>query len=179
MQNYEQAHRLLEDRMKYFRKTGNRGQIAKLQDDQRAVREDQMMLMNRMKDLENERTALTEQRHQEQSAHEKTEQLEETGRKLQERSIRKNEQEQYLQLKQRADAAEALLQEVNVALAQYETIPADETLLDLLRSQIYELRTAIEKREAASQQKERSEASVRSQQEVLGECQELVAGRKQ
>lgn len=55
----------------------------------------------------------------------------------------------------------------------------DETLLDLLRSQIYELRTTIEKREAAAQQKERSEASVRSQQEVLEECQELVAGRKQ
>ena len=179
MQNYEQAVRLLEDRMKYFRKTGNRGQIAKLRDDQRAVREDQMMLMNRMKDLENERTALAEQRRQEQSAHEKTEQLEETGRKLQERSVQKNEQEQYLQLKQRADAAEALLQEVNVALAQYETIPADEKLLDLLRSQIYELRTTMEKRESAAQQKKRSEESVRSQQEVLEECQELVAGRKQ
>lgn len=179
MQNYEQAVRLLEDRMKYFRKTGNRGQIAKLRDDQRAVREDQMMLMNRMKDLENVRVALTEQRRQEQSAHEKTEQLEETGRKLQERSIRKNEQEQYLQLKQRADAAEAVLQEANVALAQYESIPADETLLDLLRSQIYELRTTIEKRETAAQQKKRSEESVRSQQEVLEECQELVAGRKQ
>lgn len=179
MQNYEQAVRLLEDRMKYFRKTGNRGQIAKLRDDQRAVREDQMMLMNRMKDLENERTALAEQRRQEQSAHEKTEQLEETGRKLQERSVQKNEQEQYLQLKQRAGAAEALLQEVNVALAQYETIPADEKLLDLLRSQIYELRTTMEKRESAAQQKKRSEESVRSQQEVLEECQELVAGRKQ
>lgn len=179
MQNYEQAVRLLEDRMKYFRKTGNRGQIAKLRDDQRAVREDQMMLMNRMKDLENERTALAEQRRQEQSAHEKTEQLEETGRKLQERSAQKNEQEQYLQLKQRAGAAEALLQEVNVALAQYETIPADEKLLDLLRSQIYELRTTMEKRESAAQQKKRSEESVRSQQEVLEECQELVAGRKQ
>lgn len=179
MQNYEQAVRLLEDRMKYFRKTGNRGQIAKLRDDQRAVREDQMMLMNRMKDLENERTALAEQRRQEQAAHEKTEQLEETGRKLQERSVQKNEQEQYLQLKQRADAAEALLQEVNVALAQYETIPADEKLLDLLRSQIYELRTTMEKRESAAQQKKRSEESVRSQQEVLEECQELVAGRKQ
>lgn len=64
-----------------------------------------------------------------------------------------------------------------VALAQYETVPADETLLDLLRSQIYELRTTIEKREAAAQQKERSEASVRSQQEVLEECQE-AGGRK-
>ncbi len=179
MQNYEQAVRLLEDRMKYFRKTGNRGQIAKLREDQRAVREDQMLLMNRMKDLENVRAVLVEQKRQEQFAHEKTEQLEETGRKLQERSVRKNEQEQYLQLKQRADAAEALLQEANVALAQYETIPADETLLDLLRSQIYELRTTIEKRETAAQQKERSEASVRSQQEVLEECQELVAGRKQ
>ena len=179
MQNYEQAVHLLEDRMKYFRKTGNRGQIAKLREDQRAVREDQMLLMNRMKDLENVRAVLVEQKRQEQFAHEKTEQLEETGRKLQERSVRKNEQEQYLQLKQRADAAEALLQEANVALAQYETIPADETLLDLLRSQIYELRTTIEKRETAARQKERSEASVRSQQEVLEECQELVAGRKQ
>ena len=179
MQNYEQAVRLLEDRMKYFRKTGNRGQIAKLRDDQRAVREDQMILMNRMKELENERTAHIEQKRQEQFAHEKTEQLEKTGRKLQERNIQKNEQEQYLQLKQRADATEAVLQKANVALAQYETVPADETLLDLLRSQIYELRTTIEKREAAAQQKERSEASVRSQQEVLEECQELVAGRKQ
>lgn len=179
MQNYEQAVRLLEDRMKYFRKTGNRGQIAKLRDDQRAVREDQMILMNRMKELENERTAHIEQKRQEQFAHEKTEQLEKTGWKLQERNIQKNEQEQYLQLKQRADATEAVLQKANVALAQYETVPADETLLDLLRSQIYELRTTIEKREAAAQQKERSEASVRSQQEVLEECQELVAGRKQ
>lgn len=179
MQNYEQAVRLLEERMKYFRKTGNRGQIAKLRDDQRAVREDQMILMNRMKELENERTAHIEQKRQEQFAHEKTEQLEKTGRKLQERNIQKNEQEQYLQLKQRADATEAVLQKANVALAQYETVPADETLLDLLRSQIYELRTTIEKREAAAQQKERSEASVRSQQEVLEECQELVAGRKQ
>lgn len=82
MQNYEQAVRLLEDRMKYFRKTGNRGQIAKLRDDQRAVREDQMILMNRMKELENERTAHIEQKRQEQFAHEKTEQLEKTGRKL-------------------------------------------------------------------------------------------------
>lgn len=146
MQNYEQAVRLLEDRMKYFRKTGNRGQIAKLRDDQRAVREDQMILMNRMKELENERTAHIEQKRQEQFAHEKTEQLEKTGRKLQERNIQKNEQEQYLQLKQRADATEAVLQKANVALAQYETVPADETLLDLLRSQIYELRTTIEKR---------------------------------
>lgn len=71
MQNYEQAVRLLEDRMKYFRKTGNRGQIAKLRDDQRAVREDQMILMNRMKELENERTAHIEQKRQEQFAHEK------------------------------------------------------------------------------------------------------------
>ena len=154
MQNYEQAVRLLEDRMKYFRKTGNRGQIAKLRDDQRAVREDQMILMNRMKELENERTAHIEQKRQEQFAHEKTEQLEKTGRKLQERNIQKNEQEQYLQLKQRVDATEAVLQKANVALAQYETVPADETLLDLLRSQIYELRTTIEKREAAAQQKD-------------------------
>lgn len=89
-----------------------------------------MILMNRMKELENERTAHIEQKRQEQFAHEKTEQLEKTGRKLQERNIQKNEQEQYLQLKQRADATEAVLQKANVALAQYETVPADETLLD-------------------------------------------------
>lgn len=152
MQNYEKAVASLEERMKFYRRTGGRGQIEKLREERRRVRE----LLNDFRGAEEaavrRRIQLTEEERRERELLENIRSLEkqmQAARAYGERAARKA---QHDLLKSQAYGKEEQLRRTAAALAEFVSAPPEEEELDRCREMIYRLNTLRMQEEKAAEQ---------------------------
>lgn len=158
MQNYEKAAASLEERMKYYQKTGNRGQIARLNEERGKVREELIRCRNKEKAVGEWKARITEKEQQEQELLDHIRQLETEVQKIQEYGEKAAKKEQYELLRQQAFGKEEQLRQTAAALAEYTAAPAKEEELDECREKIYRLSTLrMKEEEALSKVKEEEE----------------------
>lgn len=152
MRHYEQAVASLEDRMKYYVKTGNRGLIGRLEDERRAVRE-QLEQCNRKEEEIGELKFALDSRircaEEEKAAAEaaRIAVLRAGSRKQMEAKKR-----QYDLLRSQAEEKQEELQQAAALLAEYTDTPPGEEALDRCREWIFQLDGLRQKEESAGRQ---------------------------
>lgn len=143
MQNYEKAVASLEDRMKYFQKTGNRGRIGQLQLQRQQVLEE----LSRCREKEDaipqwkEKIALKESQAEKLCA--LAEETEKQVQKLQEYEAKAERRERYEFLRQQAGIKEEQLRRTGEELARFEQAPLKEDELDRCREGIYRINSLL------------------------------------
>lgn len=160
MQNYEKAMASLEERMKYFQKTGNRGQLAQLERQRHQVLDDLAQCRNK----ENAISEWKEKRNQkEQQAEELrllTHEAEEQLRKIQEYEARAERRDRYEFLRQQVGVKEEQLRRTGEELARFTEAPLKEQELDRCHEGIYRIHTLL-------MQEKDAEEKVRQAETVL------------
>lgn len=146
MKNYEHALSVLGDQMKYYQKTGNRGQIGKLQEAREAVREKLRICREQEAVLNACDARLGEQRASVKKAAARVKQVEKELRRVQDFRRLEAKKEQYDLLRSQAEEKQEELKEAAAALGEYTDTPPGEEKLDRYRERIYELRS-LKKRE--------------------------------
>lgn len=149
MQNYEKAAASLEERMKYYQKTGNRGQIGRLHEELRRVREELILCRNKENDAGEWKDKIALKERQEGEILEQIRRLEAEVQKVREYGEKAAKKEQYDFLKNQAFGKEEQLRQAAAALAEYTAAPAKEEELDECREKIYRLSTLRMKEEEA------------------------------
>ena len=161
MQNYERAAASLENRMKYYRKLGNRGQIGKLEEELRGIRETLQDCRNQEKAAREwkERIAAGEQKEQELLADIRT--LEAQIKNAQEYGEKSAKKGQHDLLKGQALEKEEQLRQAAAALGEYTSAPAGEKELDRCREMIYQTDTLRVQEEAARAEVRQAEEHIK------------------
>lgn len=152
MRNYEQAVSSLEDQMKYYRKTGNRGQIGKLEEERRNVRDQLLQCEEKEAKIGKLRSSLHSLALR---AEEEKSSVEAAEKELwQAQSYRQLEAKkaQYDLLRNRAEEKREELQETAALLAEYtDALPGEEEL-DRCREWIFQLDGLGQKEQEANRQ---------------------------
>ncbi|MDO4262272.1 MAG: AAA family ATPase [Eubacteriales bacterium] len=185
MRNYERAMESLESRMKFYRKTGNRGEIAALQEERRRIRERMAGCREREEEKAGLQRKLREAKTRADRLQERENALRDRERELREMKDESARQEQYQLLKRRAEEATERLRLANVELARFERAPLGEEELDRLRERLYELRAVRAQADEAGRQErlaeERcaavSERAVHGRRDVVRGQEEPEVGR--
>lgn len=141
MRNYEKAVVSLEEKMKYYQKTGNRGEIGRLQEEKGAVREELRVCQELEDELREWHARLDDRRPLLKKAQAEVKKAEQELQKAQEFRQMEAKREQYDLLKSQAEERQEELQKAAEALAEYTGTPPGEEKLDRYRERIYELRT--------------------------------------
>lgn len=143
MQNYEKALSSLEERMKYYQKTGNRGQLAKLLQERREVQQE----LERCREKED---AIPEwQKKLDENSRQKEElacaelNLEKQLEKAQEYGTKVERKERYEDFRQQIEGLGERLRQTGVELAGFSEAPPSEEMLEQCRSDIYRLKTVL------------------------------------
>lgn len=152
MQNYERAMASLEERMKYYQKTGNRGQIGKLTEERSAVRETLAALRNKEDAIPSWKQRIAEKEQQEQALTERIGFLEAETHKAQEYGEKEARKMQHDLLKAQAETKEEQLGRIEAELEEYTSAPPAEEELDRCRENIYHLQTLRMQEETAGQE---------------------------
>lgn len=152
IRNYEQAMISLEEQMKYYRKTGNRGEIGKLEEQRRTVRGELSQCREQEEEMKKWNEQLMFQKQRVKEAASAVEDAEEKIRLAHERKQLQSKKEQYELLKSQAGEKQEELQKTAVALAGYSTIPPKEKELDRAREWIYQLDILRQKETEAQRQ---------------------------
>lgn len=139
MRNYERAVSLLEDQMKYFHKTGGRGQIGKLEEERRVVREKLSRCRQCEDEMEEQNLVLYSHRKLADEAKASIEKTVHMLQNIQEQKQAEAKKAQYNLLKHQAEEKQKELQQTTAALETYTDIPPKEEELDRCREQIYQL----------------------------------------
>lgn len=152
MRNFERAVSSLEDKMKYFQKTGGRGQIGKLEEERRIIRDGLSGCLQCEDEIEECRSELASRK---QLADEAKASIEKTVRAIQ--SVQEQKQAeakraQYDVLKHQAEERQRELQQTAAALAEYTDTPPEEEELDRCRERIYQLDGLRQREEGADRQ---------------------------
>lgn len=152
MGNYEQAMLFLENQMKYYRKTGNRGQIGKLEEQRRSVREELLKCREQEEEAEEWRFRLISQRQRIEEAADHVEKLEKRLRHAQDCQQIEKKRAQYALLKSQAEEKQEELQKMAVELSEYTSAPPKEKELDKAREWICQLEVFRQKESEAKRQ---------------------------
>ncbi len=176
IQNYESAAASLENRMKYYRKLGNRGQIGKLEEELRRIREALQDCRNQESAVREwkERIAAREQKEQELLADIRI--LEVQIKNAQEYGEKSAKKAQHDLLKAQALEKEEQLRQAASALAEYTSAPAGEKELDRCREMIYQADTFRVQEEAAKAQVRKAEGHMKMIESEAEEQPELSVG---
>lgn len=165
MRNYEKAVSSLEERMKYYQKTGNRGQIGKLTEERSKVREELVYCRNKEAELNEWKGKLAEEEQREQELLARIRELEAEEQKVREYREKAAKKEQHDFLRNQAFGKEEQLRQTAAALAEYTGAPAKEAELDQCREQIYRLGTLRMKEEAAFSRAQQEELHLKNLEE--------------
>lgn len=151
MQNYERAVSSLEERMKYYQKTGNRGQIGKLTEARSALREKLAVCRNKEDAIPDWKRRVEEKEREEQELTERIGLLEAQVKEAQEYREREARKMQYDLLRSQAETKEMKLAQLGAELGAYTGAPPSEEELDRCREQIYHLETLRMQQKAAEE----------------------------
>ncbi len=164
MQNYEKAAASLENRMKYFLKTGGRGRLGELDAQRRRISGELAGCRGKEAAAVEWRQRLQEKTQELQALQEKEQELELRIQELQAYEGKAARKEQYDRLRQEAAQKEARAGKLRAELEEFVCPPLAETELDRCRERIFrlqglELQTdgAGEELERAEQEKERAQ----------------------
>lgn len=152
MRNYEQAMLYLENQMKYYRKTGNRGQIGKLEEQRRRVREELIKCREREEEIDIWKNRLVSQKRRVEEASDTVGKLEKKLQRAQEHKQIEKKKAQYDLLKSQAEERREELQKTAASLAEYTSTPPKEKELDKAREWIYQLDVSRQKEAEAKRQ---------------------------
>lgn len=150
--NYEQAVASLENRMKYYRKIGNRGQIAKLEEERRQVREELSACRAQENAMEEENGRLLLLRQSAEKAASTAEETEKALRTAQEHAQTRAKKAQYDLLKNQVKEQQAELRQMAALLEEGGNSARGEEELDRCRERIYQLDALKQKEEEAKKQ---------------------------
>ncbi len=151
MGNYEKAAASLEERMKYFRKTGNRGRLGQLEEERRLVRQELASCREREAAAGDWQARLVEKEGQEQALLEKIRMLEERERQQRAYGEKAARKAQLDLLEGQAREQEERLRRTAAELGAYTAAPLAEEELDRCYEKICRLGTAREQTEEARQ----------------------------
>lgn len=155
MQNYENAVSSLEERMKYYRKTGGRGQIDKWKEEQWKIHEALNDCREKEKAAAKWKEKIAEKECEEQALSQNIRKLENEIRDAQVYGEGASKRAQHDFLKNQAYEKEEKLRQTAAALAEFTRAPATEEELDRCRDSIYQLCTVrMQEGEAAEQRKQ-------------------------
>ncbi|MCD8097791.1 MAG: AAA family ATPase [Lachnospiraceae bacterium] len=160
MGNYEKAAASLEERMKYFRKTGNRGRLGQLEEERRLVREELASCRERERAAVDWQARLVQKEAQEQALLEKIRVLEaqeEKARSYGEKAARKAQLDL---LAEQTREQEEQLRRTAAELGAYTAPPMPEEELDRCYEKICRLKTAREQTEEARQRQYEAEEAL-------------------
>ncbi len=152
MRNYEQAMLYLENQMKYYRKTGNRGQIGKLEEQRRRVREELIKCREQEEEIDIWKNRLVSQNRRVEEAADTVGKLEKKLQQTQEHKQIEKKKAQYDLLKSQAEEKQEELQRTAASLAEYSNTPPKEKELDKAREWIYQLEGSRQKEAEAKRQ---------------------------
>ncbi len=141
MQNYERAMRSLGDRMKYFQKTGGRGQIGKLHEQRGRVKEELADCRQKEAAVQQWHVRVQEKAQQEKNLRMQIEHLEMQEQAIRDYEVKTAKKAQHDLLKKQAVMKEEQLRTTAGELAEYVSVPLKEEELDLCREQIYQVHT--------------------------------------
>lgn len=169
IQNYEKAAASLENRMKHYQRTGNRGQIEKLKEERRRVR-------GTLSDLRKKEEIAAEWKLRSAEKEKAEQELLESIRGLElqirdagafkERSARKS---QHDLLKNQAYEKEEELRKTAAALAEFSAAPSGEEELDRCREMLYRLNTLKMQEEDAAEQVQQADAYLKELEASMDE----------
>lgn len=160
MQNYESAVASLESRMKYFRKTGNRGQIGKLEEEMRKVREELLECRKKEKEISIYREQIIQKKEQEQKLLGEIQRLEAQIRKIRDYKEQLARKEQHDLLKSQAVEKEEELRKTSAELEQFTDASVKEEDLDRSQELLYRFHSLQQQEEEAEEQERRAEAEL-------------------
>lgn len=152
MKNYEKAVSSLESRMKYYQKTGGRGQIDRLKGERRKVRELLEDLKKKEETAAGWRAEASEKEKQEQEFLVQIRGLEKQLEIVRAYGEQEAKKAQHELLKKQAYGREAELQKTAAALAGFVRAPLKEEELDRCRQMIYRIDTLRQQVEDAQKQ---------------------------
>ncbi|MBS6397076.1 MAG: AAA family ATPase [Clostridiales bacterium] len=141
IQNYEKAAASLEERMKFYQKTGGRGKISKLEEERKEILRDLNECRSREAAAAQWKEKTVQKEQQEKELSERIRELEARVKSVQVYGEKAAKREQYVFLKHQAESREAQLQRTAAALGEYASAPPDEEELDRCREAIYRIHT--------------------------------------
>lgn len=152
MGNYEQAMLFLENQMKYYRKTGNRGEIGKLEEQRRKIRGELSECRELEAEMKQWKLQLADQKQRVEETAKTVEKLEKRLHLAQEQKQMEKKRAQYQLLKNQAEETQKELQKITDGLSEYTSIPPKEKELDKARDWIFQLEVLRPKEAEAKRQ---------------------------
>ncbi|MBR5510044.1 MAG: AAA family ATPase [Lachnospiraceae bacterium] len=141
MHHYEQAMHSLETRMKYFQKTGGRGQIGKIQEQRSQLKEELAECHQKEIQMRQWQERIQEKAQQEKYLRMQIASLENQEQSFRDYEVRTAQKAQHDLLKKQAVMKEEQLRTTAGELAEYVSVPLKEKVLDQCREQIYQVHT--------------------------------------
>lgn len=158
MQNYEKAVASLEERMKYYQRTGNRGQIEELKAERRKVQQMLGDLRDKEAAAAEWKLRIAEKEQRIRALLEKIQKLETQIQDVRAYGEKAAQKAQHDLLKTQAYGKEEQLRKTAEALAEFVSAPADEEELDRFRDMIYRIQTLQVQEEDAAEQVQQARA---------------------
>lgn len=147
MQNYEKAVSSLEGRMKYFRKTGQRGHIAQLEEERRKIQSDLAECRRQEESVTALQQEIVSAVQQQEALRNVIAQKEILLRKAQDYETLAERKSRYEELIRQTKDREQQLRAVGEQLKQFGDAPPGEEQLDSCQEKIYRLREIQRKEE--------------------------------
>ena len=139
MQNYEKACISLENRMKYYRKLGNRGRIPELQEMIRRLQEELENCRFKEKNLEEQKRMMAQKESQDQKLQQEIRAAEEQIQAKNGQAALDARRERLESLKEEAQGRADILRETQEKLEAFEPAPPEEEELDQCQRLIIKL----------------------------------------
>lgn len=139
MKNYEKAVASLEEKMKYYKKTGNRGQIGRLEERRSALKQELADCQKQEEEMLRQKELLSGKRQEMDRLSVYIKKLQAEFSQAQRYGERAARKDQYDLLKGRALEEEAGFRRILTELKSYEDMPPGEEELDRCREEIYRL----------------------------------------
>jgi len=177
MQNYEKAVASLEERMKYFQKTGNRGHIAQLEQQRQQVLDELAKCRNKEAAVAEWKEKISAKEQQEEELRVLVGRTEDALKKVQEYAARAERKERYEQLRQQAGVREEQLRRIGVELAQFSQAPLIEEMLDRCHEGIYRLHTLCLQEAEAEEKVKLAEKEIQRLKDAKDELPHRLSGK--
>lgn len=150
LKNYEKAIASLESQMKYYQKTGNRGWIGKLEEEQRTLREELSECRRQEAAVEQWNVQLQEKEQELQGLLTEEQELTKEVHLTQDYEKMEAKRVQYDRLRKEAEACKEELQQTAAELGEFVTTPPKEDDLDRCREHLYQMDALRQQEEHAA-----------------------------
>lgn len=176
IRNYEKACASLEERMKFYQKTGERGEIPRLLEERRRVQEQLADCRKKEEALQSWKQGIAEKEQQETAQRDRIQQIDAQMQEVRNYKLKKAQKEQLELLRQQAGAKEERLRQIRQELEQYVKEPAKEAELDQCREWIYHLKTLKLQEEDKSAQLEKTTEALKKARQEQEACAQGKSG---